>query len=64
MTLLLTFLLMTLILGGMALGVLFGRRPISGSCGGMKTLGLDSDCEYCGGDPERCQAAQRNSGLS
>jgi len=55
-TLLLAFLIMLLLVAGMAVGVAFGRKPISGSCGGMKTLGLDVGCEICGGDPERCES--------
>ncbi len=40
----------------MAVGVLFGRKPISGSCGGMKALGLDMECEICGGDLSKCDS--------
>ena len=57
-TIVLSFVIMLLIVGGMAVGVLFGRRPISGSCGGMKTLGLDVSCEVCGGDPNRCESTR------
>ena len=38
-----------------------GRRggqtgaAIAGSCGGMKALGMEMDCEVCGGDPEYCE---------
>ena len=39
----------------MAIGVIFGRKPISGSCGGMKALGLDVECEICGGNPDVCK---------
>ena len=39
----------------MAVGVIFGRKPIAGSCGGMKALGMEMDCEVCGGDPEYCE---------
>ena len=38
----------------MAVGVIFGRKPIAGSCGGMKALGMEMDCEVCG-DPEYCE---------
>jgi uncharacterized protein len=55
MTLLLAFMLMLLIVGGMAVGVMFGRKPIAGSCGGMKALGMNTQCEVCGGDPNRCE---------
>jgi uncharacterized protein len=56
MTLLLAFLVMLLIVGAMSLGVLLGRRPITGSCGGMARLGLDASCEVCGGDRAQCRA--------
>ena len=38
----------------MAVGVLFGRKPIAGSCGGMKALGMEVECEICGGDAAKC----------
>ncbi len=53
-TALLAFVIMLLLVAGMAIGVLFGRRPIAGSCGGMKALGMDVECEICGGDRSRC----------
>ncbi len=56
-TAVLAFLIMLLVVAGMAVGVLFGRKPITGSCGGMKALGMDMTCEICGGDPELCEAA-------
>ena len=55
-TLVLAFLLMLVLVAGMAVGVLFGRKPISGSCGGMKALGMGVSCEICGGDPDRCES--------
>ena len=57
-TVLLAFLFMLLLVGAMAVGVLFGRKPISGSCGGMKALGMDVSCEICGGDPEACKSSK------
>lgn len=56
-TVLLAFLLTLLLVAAMAVGVLFGRKPISGSCGGMKALGMDMACEICGGNPDRCERA-------
>ena len=56
-TALLAFAFMLLLISAMAVGVLFGRPPITGSCGGMKALGLDMECEVCGGDPQRCDSA-------
>lgn len=61
MTLVLAFLFMLVIVAGMAVGVMFGRKPITGSCGGMKALGLDVGCEICGGNPDRCESANPTS---
>ena len=55
---------MLLVVGGMAIGVMFGRKPIAGSCGGMKALGLDVGCEICGGDPDRCDTSENRLGSS
>ena len=55
-TMLLAFLFTVLMMGAMAIGVLFGRKPISGSCGGMKRLGMDVECEICGGNPSLCDS--------
>jgi uncharacterized protein len=54
-TMVLAFLVMLVIVGAMALGVLFGRKPITGSCGGIAQLGMGTDCEVCGGNPAKCQ---------
>jgi len=55
-TLLLAFALMLLLVAAMAVGVMFGRRPISGSCGGLSAVGVTAECEICGGNPARCDA--------
>jgi uncharacterized protein len=57
-TAVLAFLLMLMIVAAMAVGVMFGRKPISGSCGGMKALGMNVECEICGGDPNACDNAR------
>ena len=54
-TLLLTFGLMALLIIAMAVGVLMGREPIKGSCGGLQKAGLKGDCEICGGNLDRCE---------
>ena len=51
---------MLALVGAMAIGVIAGRKPISGSCGGMKALGLDMECEICGGDPARCESTKKS----
>ena len=46
------------LVGIMAIGVMLGRRPISGSCGGIARLnGDDGECAICGGDPSKCDEA-------
>ena len=42
-TLLVTFAVMLAVIGAMAIGVMNGRKPISGSCGGLNNGG----CELC-----------------
>ncbi len=56
-TLLLAFVLMLLIVAAMAVGVAMGRKPIAGSCGGLAQLGVDGECEICGGNPNACETA-------
>ena len=49
-----------LVMAAMAVGVMAGRAPIKGSCGGLGALGIDSACEICGGDPRRCDEQTRD----
>jgi hypothetical protein len=41
----------------MAVGVLMGRKPIAGSCGGVGAALGDDDyvCDLCGGDEAKCE---------
>lgn len=41
----------------MSVGVLFGRKPIQGSCGGIGAALNDDnyECEFCGGDADKCE---------
>ena len=55
-TLILAFFIMLAVVAGMAVGVAFGRKPISGSCGGLSAVDGNSTCEICGGNPTRCEA--------
>ncbi len=57
MEILLAIIVVGLLIAGMAVGVLMGRPPISGSCGGVgKALGVaDYSCEICGDDPNKCE---------
>lgn len=54
MELLLGIFILCLAVAGMAVGVIFGRRPLSGSCGGLNESG---NCSLCGGVKENCDSA-------
>ena len=54
-TVFISFVILLLIFLAMSIGVIFGRKPIAGSCGGLKTMGEVADCEICGGDPAKCK---------
>lgn len=50
----LSFLIIGIAIAGMAVGVLAGRRPIKGSCGGLNAGG----CELCGSECKRGSAGE------
>ena len=52
MEFLLVTVILTLAILGMSIGVIFNRRPLSGSCGG---LNQKESCTICGGDPIKCE---------
>ena len=55
MTFVLALLVFMAIVATMAVGVIFGRAPIKGSCGGLGAVGIGQECEICGGDSQRCE---------
>lgn len=57
---LISMLVIGLVIAGMAVGVIAGRSPIKGSCGGMGALGIDTSCDICGGSPQRCDEETRD----
>jgi len=52
LTLILAFAIMLAVIAGMAIGVMNGRRAISGSCGGLN----NGRCELCSG---KCRKGER-----
>ncbi|MDJ0758210.1 MAG: hypothetical protein QNJ19_02385 [Woeseiaceae bacterium] len=50
-----SFIVMLVVIAGMSIGVLNGRKAISGSCGGLN----GGKCELCSG---RDQCKKRNGG--
>lgn len=66
MTFVFTFIILMLVILGMAIGLIVKGKPIKGSCGGMSALGMDTACDICGGDPNQCdeevgsEEAERN----
>ena len=60
MTVILAFVVLTVVFTAMSIGVLIGRKPITGSCGGVgAALGeKDYSCEICGDDPQKCEQQQ------
>jgi hypothetical protein len=57
-TLLIVFTVMILFVVLMSAGLLMGRKPINGSCGGMSAVGMKGACDVCGGDMEKCDSVK------
>lgn len=49
-----TLVILLLLTLGMSVGVIMGRKPIAGSCGGMSAVGMETACDICGGDKDIC----------
>ena len=61
-TLILSFVMISLAVAGLSIGVMLGRKPIQGSCGGLNNFGEGGACELCGGNRDRCE--ELNTGTS
>lgn len=59
-----TLVVMVFVALALSLSALAGRKPISGSCGGVgKALGDPNYvCTLCGGDEAKCEAEKEKSG--
>ena len=51
---LIIFLVLMLIIAAMSVGVLFGKKPITGTCGGLANLEPGRECELCAGNASQC----------
>lgn len=60
-TLIVTLIVMLFVALALSISVLAGRKPITGSCGGVgKALGEpDYVCALCGGDEAKCEAEKQ-----
>ncbi len=58
----LAFVILVAVVTAMSVGVINGRPPITGSCGGLNNIGLDGACEICGGNPADCDEQSNASG--
>ena len=46
---------MVVLITMMSIGVIMGRKPIAGSCGGMSAIGMEVACDVCKGDKSKCE---------
>jgi len=53
-TFLLALMIVLLLVAAMSVGVIMGRKPISGTCGGIGAMGISKSCDICGGNPQKC----------
>jgi len=61
-TFLLVLLIVALLVAAMSVGVIFGRKPITGTCGGLGAAGITGPCDICGGDTSKCEENTESSG--
>jgi hypothetical protein len=52
MEILMGIIILALAITAMSIGVIFNRKPLSGSCGGIEPNG---DCSICGGNTSKCE---------
>ncbi len=57
----LVFFFLLSIVAMMSIGVMIGRAPITGSCGGLNAIGVEGGWEICGGDPSKCEEKSSRS---
>lgn len=58
MNIILGIIVLSLAIAGMSIGVIFNKKPLSGSCGGLNPEGV---CSICGDIPENCENVESDS---
>lgn len=61
MTFFLALAVLLTVVAAMSVGVIFAKKPIKGSCGGMSALGMETECDVCGGDKVKCEKEQKKN---
>jgi uncharacterized protein len=56
-TFFIVFVVLALVIAAMAVGVILGRSPIKGSCGGVANL-MGEDCQFCS-LKDRCEILKK-----
>ena len=57
-TMIFAFIFLMIVIAAMSVGVIMGRKPISGSCGGLANVGIEGKCSICGDDPQKREEEQ------
>lgn len=60
-TVILAFIVLSLVMAAMAIGVIVQNKPIKGSCGGIAALGMGQACDICGGDKKKCDSTKKQN---
>lgn len=61
-----TFVVFLVVIAAMAIGYIFNKKTISGSCGGLGTVGIEKECdcpEPCDNRKKKDQATLRTEKL-
>ena len=58
LTVVLSVVIFAVLVTAMAVGVMMGKEPIAGSCGGLNNIGMKEDCDICGGNDTLCDEEQ------
>lgn len=58
-----TLAFLVIIVTAMSVGVILGRKPLKGSCGGVGAALKEENyvCDICGGDPNKCDEEQQKA---